>query len=112
MRKSLPVAVVATVLSGFTGYAVAHEISSEEPSSESRAVPVEECDPEVAALYEAAAFPRDGFYPECPTVEEAQENAADIAAAMERYHKEFGNYPDDIEGPTHSADAIRAGEVE
>ncbi len=56
-------------------------------------VPVSKCPQEVADAYEEVGFPRDSFFPDCPTVEEAERDAEKIGAALERYKEEYGHLP-------------------
>lgn len=90
------VVVVAMLVAAPAGFAVAQTAGLDGQQPPERLVPAAECEDEVNAAWEDAGMPRSSYYPSCPTVEEAREQArwfnenrrrglTAIAASIKRY---------------------------
>jgi hypothetical protein len=75
------VGLVAMVAVVPVGFAVARTTGLDErtgqddPPPQERLVPATECDDEANAAWEAVGMPRDSYYPGCPSVEKATQQA-------------------------------------
>jgi hypothetical protein len=69
------IAVVAALAAVPVGFALADTAGLDGEQPEERLVPASACDPEANDAWQQAGMPRDSYYPGCPTVDEATEDA-------------------------------------
>lgn len=85
--RSLLSTAAACLLALPVGYAVAHEIAGQ--GADTRAateevVPADGCPPAVNRAFDSAGLPRDEYVGGCPSVEQAQADAAHLSGLLEQ----------------------------